>query len=591
MVKKCEFLHMAGRRHKNGGMRWRLRTAWIIWLFGALLLTATVAAIVGRIAERRARAELVAQMEGDARLRQVLLASEVARFRLLPLALADDRDVVAAVRGEDGATRALDRKLAVLARTTGASVIYLIGPDGHAISASNWQGPQSFVGMDYRFRRYYRDAIRAGSGTQFALGTVSHRPGLYLSRRTIDGGVVVVKLEFTAIEGEWRAAGGITFVTDDAGVVLISSLPAWRFATTRRIAPAVAAAVRADSGAKVLKAPPFAIVGDAVRLNGQRNLLQHVVTEADDGGWRVHLILPLQPTVGGVVRGSALAAALATLALVALAWGLHERSRRRALRTSELEAAVADRTAKLRAEIEERAAAEERAAELREGLRQANRLAALGQITASVAHETAQPVAAIRNYVAAARQLLTRGDVRAVDDNLGAIARLTDRIGLVTAELRGFARKGSGTIGPVPLAEVVDGAGLILKERLSEVNFVVPPIPADLIVVAGRVRLEQVLVNLLQNAIEALAGQPDPRIAIEIAVEPQTVSLIVADNGPGIDPLVAERMFTPFVTSRPSGLGLGLVIAQDIMTDLGGTLRLLSSDHGARFEATLRRVP
>ncbi|MDJ0275871.1 ATP-binding protein [Sphingomonas sp. 2R-10] len=572
-------------------MRWRLRTGWIIWLCGALLLSVTVAAIVARIAERRARAELVASMESDARLRQVLLASEVARFRLLPLALADDRDVVAAMRGEAGATAALDRKFEALARTTGASVIYLVGTDGRAIAASNWAGPQSFVGNDYGFRRYYNDAVANGSGTQFALGTVSHRPGLYLSRRTINRGVVVVKLEFDVIEREWRAAGGITFVTDGAGVVLISSRPSWRFATTRSISTTVAAAVRADSGAQVLKAPPFASVGDAVRLNGQRTLLQHVATGPDDGGWRVHLIMPVQPTVGGVVRGSALAAALTTLALLALAWGLHERSRRRALRTSELEAAVADRTAKLRAEIDERAAAEERAAELREGLRQANRLAALGQITASVAHETAQPVAAIRNYVATARQLLARGDPRAVDDNLGAIARLTDRIGLVTAELRGFARKGSGTIGPIPLAEVVDGARLILKERLSEVAFTVPAIAPDLIVVAGRVRLEQVLVNLLQNALEALGGRPDPRIAIEMDVQPMTVSLIVADNGPGIDPAVADRMFTPFVTSRPNGLGLGLVIAQDIMTDLGGTLRLLPSDGGARFEATLRRVP
>ncbi len=572
-------------------MRGGLRSTWLRWVFAAVLLSILVAVAVGRVAERRARADLVASMEADARLRQVLLASEIARFRLLPLALADDRDVVAAVRGADGAARSLDRKLAALARSTGASVIYVIGRGKFAIAASNWADPQSFVGNDYTFRRYYSDAMRYGSGTQFALGTVSHRPGLYLSRRTAEGGVVIVKLEFDRIEQEWRAAGGITFVTDRAGVVLISSRPSWRFAATRPIAPAVAAALRADSGAGALRTAPFAMIGDAIRLNGDRRRLQHVATDADTAGWRVHLAMPLQPAVGGVVRGSAIAAAIATLALIAIAWGLRERSRRRALRTSELEAAVADRTRLLRDEMEERAAAEARAADLRDGLRQANRLAALGQITASVAHETAQPIAAIRNYVAAARQLLARGDSRQVDDNLGAIARLTDRIGLVTAELRGFARKGSGTIGPVPLADVVDGARLILKERLSEVAFTIPDIPPDLMVVAGRVRLEQVLVNLLQNALEALDGRPDPAIAVEVQVEPTIVALVVADNGPGIDPAVAERMFTPFVTSRPTGLGLGLVIAQDIMTDLGGTLRLIPTGCGARFEATLRRVP
>lgn len=567
------------------------RSSWIRWIVFALMLSAVAAALVGRIAERRARADLVAAMTADARLRQVLLASEVARFRLLPLALSDDRDVVAAARGQPGAVRALDIKLAALAESTGASVIYVVGRDGIAISASNWAGPSSFVGSDYTFRRYYRDALRNGAATQFALGTVSRRPGLYLSRRTSEGAVVVVKLEFDRIEREWRAAGGLTFVTDAAGVVLISSRPAWRFARTRPIPAATAAAIHADTGAKALLPPPFAMVGDAIRLNGERRLVQHVATQPDERGWRVHLAMPLQPAVGSVVRASAIVAALATLALLALAWMLRERSRRQAQRTSELEAAVADRTRLLRDEMEERTAAEGRAAELREGLRQANRLAALGQITASVAHETAQPVAAIRNYVAAARQFLARGDTRLVDDNLGAIARLTDRIGLVTAELRGFARKGSGTIGPVPLAEVIDGARLILKERLSDVAFAVPPVPADLIVVAGRVRLEQVLVNLLQNALEALIGRPDPAIAIELRIEPTIVSLIVADNGPGIDPAIAERMFTPFVTSRATGLGLGLVIAQDIMTDLGGTLRLLPSEQGARFEAMLRRVP
>ncbi len=184
-----------------------------------------------------------------------------------------------------------------------------------------------------------------------------------------------------------------------------------------------------------------------------------------------------------------------------------------------------------------------------------------------------------------------RGEIDEVRGNLRAIARLTERIGAVTAELRGFARKGSGTIQPVPLAVVVDGARLILKERLQPITFTVPPIPADLTVIAGRVRLEQVLVNLLQNAIEALDGHADPRIDLVLTTDPDTVQLIVRDNGPGIATEIADRIFTPFATSRSTGLGLGLVIAQDIMIDLGGTLRLLPPDGaGAAFAITLRRA-
>ncbi|MEP9402168.1 sensor histidine kinase [Sphingomonas silueang] len=562
----------------------------MIWAVAGLSLAGVLALFVGHLVEQRSRADLIATATADVRLRQVLLASEVARFRLMPLALSDDRDVVGAVRGMPGARAALDRKLEGLARTTGASVIYVTDRTGLAIAASNWRAPDTFVGRRYGFRRYFRDAVRNGSATQFALGTVSRRSGLYLTRRTADGGVVVVKLEFDRIEREWRAAGGLTFVTDPHGVILIASRPAWRYATTRPLSPAEAAAVRSDTGAPALKPAPFVAGGNAITLPREPGTYAHVVTDPDDAGWRVHLAMPLPRSVGIAVRWAQAATLLVLFALFGVGWTLRERARRRARRTSELEAAVADRTRLLRAEIEERIAAESRAAELREGLRQANRLAALGQITASVAHETAQPVAAIRNYAAAGRQLLERGDTAAVVGNLSAIARLTDRIGSVTSELRGFARKGSGEIGPLPLAEVMEGALLILKERLSRVALHVSPIPDDLLVVAGRVRLEQVLVNLLQNAVEALEGRDDPGVTVELTQDDRTVVLVVADNGPGIDPAIAERLFTPFATSRPAGLGLGLVIAQDIMNDLGGTLRLLPSARGARFEVTLRKA-
>ncbi len=548
------------------------------WLLAAMLAGLLVAWGVGLVVERRARATLTATTAADARLRQALLASEVARFRLLPLALSDDRDVIAALAGSPAATRALDRKLEALKADTGAAVIYFVGRDGRAIAASNWREPRSFVGNDYRFRRYYRDALRTGAGEQFALGTVSRRPGLYLSRRSAAGGVVVVKLEFDAIERQWRAAGGITYVTDRSGIVLVSSRPAWRFAATRPIAPAAAAAERADLFVKaLLPAPP--------RPSGTIT----VTTEPNPAGWRVTLIQSTRPIAGGV-RIAKIAALLATLVVAAIGWALRERGRRRTERTLALESAVAERTADLSREIEERAAAEARADDLREGLRQANRLAALGQITASVAHETAQPVAAIRNYAASGEQLLDRGDVEAVRGNLHAIARLTERIGSVTSELRGFARKRTGAIGPVPLAEVIDGARLILKERLSRIALSLPTIPPGLLVIAGRVRLEQVLVNLLQNATEALAETPTPAIALTLAVETGIVRLRVTDNGPGIAADVADRIFTPFVTSRPSGLGLGLVISQDIMTDLDGTLRLIPTPAGACFEIELRRA-
>ena len=557
----------------------------------AALIALAVAWAVGGVIAHTARARLATSVAADARLRAALLASEVARFRLLPLALADDRDVVAALAGEKGATAALDRKLEHLAAETGADAMYVIAPDGHAIAASNWNTNRSFVGSDYRFRPYFQQARRGGEARQFALGTVSNRPGLYFARRTAAGGVVVVKLDFASIERQWAAAGGITYVTDPAGLILIASREAWRFAMTRPLsAPERARALRVSGAAALLPVPFRTTDTDQIRVPGQKGTLLVARTAPDPAGWRVALAQPTRAAVDNVARAGAIAAGVLTFVLLWLANAARSMARRRADRTSQLEQAVAERTAALRHEIEERTQLETRAATLREALRQANRLATLGQITASVAHETAQPVAAIRTYAATGETLLDRGATEDVRSNLRAIARLTERIGAVTAQLRGFSRKASGEIGPVPLSEVIEGAQLILREPLSRIYVDWPAVAADLCVIAGRIRLEQVFVNVLQNATEALLSQRDGAIVVTVDVQSERVVVRIRDNGPGIAPEISERLFTPFATSRTAGLGLGLVIAKDIMEDLGGTLRLVPGPGGACFEIVLRRA-
>ncbi|WP_436286733.1 sensor histidine kinase [Sphingomonas trueperi] len=539
-----------------------------------------MAVAAGWIAGNRTRETLVSGAGTNAQLRAALLDSEIARFRLLPLALGDDRDVAATLAGAP--PRALNAKLESLARTTGAAAIYVIGADGRTRAASNWRTPQSFVGSDYRFRRYFRDASTRGEASQFALGTVSRHSGLYLARRTPLNGVIVVKLEFDAIEAAWRRAGGDTYVEDPAGLVLVASDPGLRFAVARPILPAVLAALRREAALPEGSAP--------VLLPPARGDLIEARVPTSQPGWTLALRRTVGPAVATAQRTAGLGALMAVLALALLVWGLRQRATQRQRRTSELETAVAERTAELRREIEERAALEARAADLREGLRQANRLATLGQVTASVAHETAQPVAAIRTYAETSVQLLAQGATDTVRDNLETIRRLSDRIGAVTAQLRGFSRRQPGEVRPLPLAEVLDGALLILKEQLRSVRLERPVIGGHLLVMGGRVRLEQVFVNLLQNAAEALAGRPDPTITIRVTLRDGLVWVRIQDNGPGIAPDIAARLFTPFATSRSNGLGLGLVIASDIMTDLGGSLRWLPDEGGACFELELRRA-
>lgn len=561
----------------------------IYWLVAAFCAALVAGSVAGELVRRRAASAFSQSVEADARLRQALLDSEIARFRLLPQALADDRDVIAAADGAPGADRRLNAKLEAFAHRIGASAIYLVGEDGFAISASNWRDDQSFVGRDYRFRRYYRDALRHGDGAQFALGTVSHRPGLYLARKAAGDCVIVIKLDFDRIEAQWRTAGGETFVTNRDGVILVASRPDWRFAMTRPIDSARQQAIAGDVGIPNLIPAPYRIDRDGLlRRPGETARFLLATSPPNRDRWRVNLALPIRVAVTTPMRSAQAVAAILAFFMVGALWWLAQRNRRRRDRTALLETAVAERTAELRREMEERAALEQRAALLREELRLANRLATLGQVTASVAHETAQPVAAIRNYARSAEQLLDLGAEGEVRGNLSAIDQLAERIGVITAQLRGFARKASAGESAVPLAEVVDGAQLLLKERLAALTFDIPAIPGELKVRGDKVRLEQILVNLLQNATEALGARPDARITLAVAVEDERLRLTVSDNGPGIAPEISERLFTPFATSRAEGLGLGLVIAQDIAQEFGGSLRLVPSETGAAFELCLR---
>lgn len=596
----CNNLHIAATATTVRGVN---RRHGLYWLVAALAAALVAGSVAGEVVRRRSAAAFAASVAADARLRQALLDSEIARFRLLPQALADDRDVIAAARAQPGAVKRLNAKFETFANRIGASAIYLIGPDGFSVAASNWNRRESFSGRDYRFRRYYRDAMRSGGGAQFALGTVSHHPGLYLARKVAGSSVLVIKLDFDRIEAQWRTAGGETFVTNADGVILVTSRDAWRFAMTAPIGTAAQQAVAADIGAPGLKPTPYTIDREGlVRMSERAGALQLASSPPSRDGWRVNLALPIRVAVTTPMRSAQIMAALLALLAVGAVWWLAQRNRRRRERTALLEAAVTERTAELRREMEERAALEHRAALLREELRLANRLATLGQVTASVAHETAQPVTAIRNYAASAGHLLDQGASDEVRENLSAIDRLAERIGVITAQLRGFARKGiagegsgaGGGAGSVLLADGLDGARLLLKERLAAVRYETPDIPPGLAVRGDKVRIEQILVNLLQNATEALAGHPDPRIRITLALEEnedgkaQALRLVIADNGPGIAPEIAARLFTPFATSRAEGLGLGLVIAQDIAQEFGGSLRLLPDEAvGATMPGTI----
>jgi len=592
-------------------------TQWRLFAAAWLIVAVIVVWVIGEVARRDATTSAERQATTASALHAAVLRSELERHRSLPMVLAQDPDLATMLARPDPASVArLNRKFEALATEVRAAAIYALDTNGRTLAASNWKLPTSFVGSDYRFRPYYFEAMRDGQATFFALGTVSGRPGLYLSRRVDDNqgrpvGVIVAKVEFDALEADWRASGEPTYVTDADGVVLITTVPAWRFHAARPLSADRRRRLAATqtAGATVPTPLPFTPRnGELVRISSDVPEDHYALASnrLPDIGWELNLLSPAGDAVSRAIAVARWLGALTVALLAALTGILLRRRQRAAVRAVEAEQARVElerqinlRTSELRStnellnhEIDERRRLESVRQDLQDDLIQANKLATLGQIAAGVAHEINQPVAAIRTHADSASVQLRREDSEGALRSLASIDRLTERVGAITDELRAFARKTRSETVAVGVDGAIDGALLLVAGRIREKGITLNRrrAPVGLAVRAERNRLEQVVLNLLQNAIEALDGVGDRTIDLGVDVKGKQVVIHVSDSGPGVSAGVQERLFTPFTTDKPDGLGLGLVISRDIVAGFGGELALEPSARGARFVIRLTRA-
>ncbi len=566
-------------------------------LMAALLLGVPVAAaLAAGWASSLAHEDLRDNARAQLALYNANLRAELERHAAVPLALAQDAEVRALLAyPSPAAMDRLNRKLEDIARALDALALYVMDAKGTTVAASNWNDAASFVGENFSYRPYFRMAIDQGEGHHFARGTTSLVPGYYTANRVVAEnrtvGAVVLKLGFDRLERAWAPGHEKLLVTDRDGVVFITNMPSWRYHALPRRLP-ISLPIVPQGSSEGLDVLPWAFGGASDRIaleeDGRLRRYQLSSVAMPGGEWTLHSLTSLDPvTARAWVAGLLAAAAVAMAALTGYAVALRrvalvERIALQEESRAELERRVAAATADLRAAENE--------------LTQAVKLAALGQMSAGIAHEINQPLAAMRSFADNAVVLLDRGRTDAVRANLAEIAELTDRMAAITRQLKGFARRASGTLGPVSVHAAVIQALALLESKLRRDDITVEvDLPDRPVLVMGEdVRLQQVLVNLIGNAADAMRGCPVRRLRIGLVTADGEALLSAADTGTGIAEADLPRLFAPFFTTKEAGdgLGLGLSISRGIVEDFGGSLtaanRTGKPGHGAVFTLRLK---
>lgn len=588
-----------------------------IRLWAAVLLAAALIGAAAWLAALAARDAALQRTHEAARHRLDVLAAEldgrIARFDYLPSLLELNPAVLDLLEHpQDAALVAeVNRLLVGVNATAGAEMLYVVDKSGTARAAADWNRPGTPVGEDLSYRPYVQQALAQGRGRFYGIGVTSRRAGYYLSFALArDGrvaGVAAVKIGFDELEQTWARLPGDVLVTDARGVVILSSREDWKFRSLGALPQTLHDEIAKSRpyGAAELPPLPWRTLrrvdgsADAVELHGRRYLAD--ARELPRADWRLIVLEDLQP-VDQARRNAALTGglAMAVLMLAALA-GWQRRRGRAALQAAYagLEAKVAERTVEL--SDANRALAEQIEARraIEAELVHAGKLAALGQLSAGLVHELNQPLAALRTLSDNACVMLERAPqepkrLEGVRGNLERIAHLVDRLAKLTGQLKTFAHKAPVQPLPVRVAQAITSAQAIVSPRLREqgVELVVDVQPPGLSALADEARLEQVLVNLMGNAIDAMAALPLRRLVVRARCAGEgRCTIDVDDSGPGIRADMLPRLFEPFATSKPagSGLGLGLMISQRIVDDFGGSLRAGNRpEGGARFTIELR---
>lgn len=539
------------------------------------ITTIAVAISVFRVSYGYFQSEELTKAQGRLSLYHSSVSGELERFSHLTYMLAHDPIVIETAAG--GATGFLNDRLEDFARQAELDAIYLITPNGLTIAASNHRDPGSFVGQNYAFRPYFQDAISGEQGRYYAIGATTGLPGYFIADpvyNTLDklSGVMAIKIDLSELEESWTGSGEHVFLANRDGVVLLASDPAWRYKTLARLSEERKKAIqeaRQFSGQDLAPLEWSILSEQRAVIAGSERL--HLVARNLPHGWQLHYFSSDDRAATRSWLVMSLVVILAAIAFIAFQIQRARRVDAELTRSEREEAELRQANERLAAEIEERMTAERRLKRTQNDLESASRLAALGRLAASVTHELGQPIAAMRNHLVAAE--MGAGAPSRLTTNIGG---LVDRMEGITRQLKFFANSNVEDFEEIDLCDAMKVSVDLVAPNLEQSNTRVRlNLPDEPVIIRGiRLRIEQVLTNLLRNAIDATEDSNDPLIDVRAGEAYGEVWIEIEDNGHGLGSATLADLQEPFVTTRESGrgMGLGLAISASIVKDHDGIM-------------------
>ena len=541
-----------------------------VWWYGYI-------AALGQL-DRRAQSDLALAADS--------LSAELRRYRELAV-LTADRPQLAAVFTGSGTLETVRPILQQISDKTGALDIVLLDTKGLPLVGT--QGAPAFghAGAPY-FERAMDGALGVDHPVRNGVRTFVFAAPLFSKFGPVIGAVLV----YAGVEGverAWRGARPVVFFTDKQGIVFVSNRSEL--------------VLRPRAQGDFLNYTTSEIRGMEVwQIAGSRYVPHRAVHRTQDLpviSMQGEVLLDIAPARQIAFLQAAAASALC-LAFGALLFLAMQRRHTLAESNAKLEHRVQDRTAQLssanlslRREVEVRRAAELRLNKVQSDLVQAGKLSALGQMSAGISHELNQPLMAIQSFAENGRSFLDSNRLDMVAKNLGKISELAHRMDRIIRNLRAFARQESEPLGNVDIGRVVDTVLELLGPKILQAKVLVLWVRPDSIIVrGGDVRLQQVVLNLISNGIDAMELSDPSVLTIEVIPESDCVTLAVRDTGPGITE--PEKIFEPFYTTKAigaaEGMGLGLSISYGLVQSFGGMIRGRNHEAGGAI-FTVELIP